>query len=140
MKNAQNPTFSLDFNFFRTSADGSSRLCLSSTKANQPLPTPPTAAATAAAATAHTLHRIPHHSSHRPAPIAELLDDEPSKPSSNILDSANPKNKKNLSDQLLPSSSEATLIEENLSGYCEPFGKAMKPGTKKRFAIFLREN
>ncbi len=130
----------------RTSADGSSRLCLSKSLANPgvasatpsssssglpsgPLPgmvLPPQTTPTAT----QTLHRLL-----RPAPIAELQECPPTpdkkkgggnaKSTPNILDSANPP--VNVGDSLLASSSEATLIEENLSGYCEPFGKARKP-------------
>ncbi len=125
----------------RTSADGSSRLCL--TKPNKgansaantpglppgPLPgmvLPPQSTPTAT----QTLHRLP-----RPAPIAELQECAPATPDKkarnrstpNILDSANPPPPSS-DPPLLAASAAAPLIEENLRGDCEPCGKARGPG------------
>lgn len=42
--------------------------------------------------------------------------------------------------EMANSSSEATLMEENISGYCEPFGKALKPKNENRNSITSAES
>jgi len=99
----------------RTSADGSSRLQLSNGK----IP-PPTSSASSRPS-------LPPYC----APIAELQEAPPTPKKRNVAAKSTPNMLVDIGgDQdngILPSSSEATLIEENLSGYCEPFGKAEKP-------------
>lgn len=46
----------------------------------------------------------------------------------------------NNNDSSVPtSSSEITLIEENISAYCEPFGKALPPPESVESVIFKRK-
>ena len=51
----------------------------------------------------------------------------------NFLDLALPKQHKpgNANGSIATSSSETTLLEENISGYCEPFGKAVMPSEEE---------
>lgn len=128
----------------RTSADGSSRISLTSNtlprKLSQKVSIPSQQQASPAVSQPNTSGRYalpPYY-----APIEELqecpstpLANHTKKPHStpNMLDlngDSDPKDAVTPNESVATSSSEMTLMEENISGYCEPFGKAVVPDIK----------
>ncbi|QQP48774.1 Uncharacterized protein FKW44_009197, partial [Caligus rogercresseyi] len=120
----------------RTSADGSSRLSLNKSLINTPKNVGPPSRISP-----NPRYTLPPYY----APIEELAECPPTpqkpkeKPSllnnGGILHSSTPAEKKNIQEvgrmpQIIngsAASSETTLLEESLSSYCEPFGKALPP-------------
>jgi hypothetical protein len=115
----------------RTSADGSSRISLNNSSNRQP----------AALLTNNGRHLLPYC-----APIQELHECPPTpKVQQARMHPSLPKSTPNMLDlgrstaavapvaaeeqsSIATSSSETTLLEENISAYCEPFGTAVPPG------------
>jgi hypothetical protein len=112
----------------RTSADGSSRLSLNKSMMSSPSgslgPHQPPQMQMQTLGRGHNLP--PYY-----APIEELQECPPTPKKKPSLPKSTPnivkKIKEEPSESLAPSSSEATLIEENISAYLEPFGTAEKP-------------
>ena len=110
----------------RTSADGSSRLSLNKSASGYNV------VASSSSASVIPRYTLPPYC----APIEELAECPPTpKAQQTRMAKGLPKSTPNILSlngnandaSVATSGSEATLIEENISGYCEPFGKALAP-------------